>query len=85
MKRDAIFDLINDERERQIAVFGFCQRDPFHVFTALTEEVGELAEAIQETFGAVRRHPERGGMERIEKEAIQVAAMAIKLLEERAA
>jgi hypothetical protein len=80
--REQIFKMINKERENQIAMYGYRQHDPFHIFTALTEEVGELAEAIQETYGSVRRHPDRGGIEPMKKEAIQVAAMAVKILEE---
>lgn len=42
--------------------------------TALTEEVGELAKALLEYDGSDR--------DEIEKEAVQVAAMAIRVLEE---
>ena len=82
MTREEIFGEINTERERQVAMYGYRQHDPFHIFTALTEEVGELTEAIQETFGSVIRHPERGGQRRMMDEAIQIAAMAVKFLEE---
>lgn len=49
-------------------------------FLILSEEVGELSEAILETEleGA---HPERGGLENIREEAIQVAAVATALVE----
>ena len=82
MDRGEILDAIDAERDRQIRIYGYRQSDPFHIFCALTEEVGELAETLQETYGSVILHPERGGKDNVLKEAVQVAAMAIKIIEE---
>ena len=45
--------------------------DPYALLAALTEEVGELAKALLDE-----------PMDRVESEAIQVAAMAIRIIEE---
>jgi hypothetical protein len=43
-----------------------------HLFLALVEEVGEVAEAIQ-----------RGDVEHARQEAVQVACLAVRLIEEK--
>lgn len=73
--------LIQQERKRQIQLWG----DQSHLslpvyYLILSEEKGELAEAILETV-LEGKHPERGGREKILKEAIQVAAVAKALVE----
>lgn len=63
------------EGERQVKKWGVQDRDPMEWLCYLTEEVGELAEAIAEN-----RY--RGGLvEDVEKEAIQVATLAAKIAE----
>lgn len=52
---------------------------PFEWMSILAEEVGELGEAINETFSNAIRHPERGGIYRIRSEAVQVAAVALHM------
>jgi NTP pyrophosphatase (non-canonical NTP hydrolase) len=49
-----------------------------HCMNALTEEVGELAQALLEQ----EYKPEQDFNSEVRKEAIQVAAMAIRILEE---
>lgn len=55
-----------------------------HVMNALTEEVGELAQALldQEYKSGENMFKDVGLNSKVRKEAIQVAAMAIRLLEE---
>lgn len=43
-----------------------------HLFLALIEEVGEIAEAVQ-----------RGDIEHARQEAVQVACLAVRLIEEK--
>ena len=53
-----------------------------HVMNALTEEVGELAQALLDQ--EYKQTPKDAAClnEKVRKEAVQVAAMAIRLLEE---
>lgn len=63
------------ENEHQIEKWGVQERSPFEWMCFLTEEVGELAEAISE-------HEYREGRaEDIYKEAIQVATLTLKIAE----
>jgi NTP pyrophosphatase (non-canonical NTP hydrolase) len=69
-----------DEIIRQDEIYGNQDHvTPFEWMSILAEEVGELGEAINETFSSAIRHPERGGIELIRKEAIQVAAVALHM------
>ena len=63
------------EHRRQIAKWGVQSRTAFEWITYLTEEVGELAEAVSE-------HEYRGGTSAaVVKEAVQVATLALKIAE----
>lgn len=78
---DAI-DAVLAERRRQIKLFGDQSGTPlFEWMSILGEEVGELCGAVNETCFLNKRHPERGGMDNVYKEATQVAAVAIALME----
>lgn len=69
-----------DEIVRQDELYGNQDHvHPFEWMSILAEEVGELGEAINETFSSAVRHPERGGIELIRKEAVQVAAVALHM------
>lgn len=71
MKLDRIFNAIIAERQRQDEKWGAPQSLPdFQWLTILTEEVGEVAKAINED------HPLE-----IRTELIQVIAVAVKWLE----
>lgn len=71
------------EREQQVVLWGMQSfEDPSRWLGILTEEVGEVAEAINETVleNATKKH--KGGLENIKKELIQVAAVAISAIED---
>ncbi len=63
------------EHERQIEKWGIQERTPFEWLCYLTEEVGELNEAVSEY---VYRHGTTG---EIHNEAIQIATLALKIAE----
>lgn len=71
------------ERARQDQMWGDHSRNhPFEWMSILGEEYGELCEAVNETCFLTATHPERGGYEKIIREATQVAAVALAILEQ---
>lgn len=76
MKREDIFKAVISERDRQDAKWGTTQTTlPRHQWmTILTEEVGEVAMAVND-----------GRPDQIREELIQVIAVAVKWLENRSA
>jgi len=66
---------VQKENERQLQKWGVQTRTPFEYMTYLTEEVGELAQAISEYV--YRRESKNA----IIDEAIQVATLALKIAE----
>ena len=68
---------VENENRRQIAKWGVQVRSPFEWLAYLTEEVGELSEAICD------RVYQRGkdGTGDVYKEAIEVATLALKIAE----
>ena len=73
--------LVTAERQRQFEIYGDqSDKSPFEFMTILGEEYGELCEAVGETY-MKGRHPERGGVEKIIKEAVHVAAVAVQFIE----
>lgn len=74
------------ERRRQIEKWGAdTDNSPFEWMSILGEEFGELCQAINETFFKNPTHPERGGYKKIIKEASQVAAVAVAIIESASA
>ena len=66
---------VEEEHQRQIDKWGVQSKSPFEWMTNLTEEVGELAQAITEAeYNNVC-------IEDVRKEAIQVATLALKIAE----
>ena len=79
---DRAMSLIAKERERQLRLWGDqINNHPFEWVSILGEEYGELCQAINETFFTAPQHPERGGIANIEREAVQIAAVAIQIIE----
>ena len=67
--------MVIDEHNRQISKWGIQTATPFEWLCYLTEEVGELNQAIAE------HHYRRGEKEAVIKEAVQVATLTLKILE----
>lgn len=73
--------LVTEERKRQYSLYGDQSgKSPYEFLAILGEEYGELCEAVGETY-MKGRHPERGGTEKIIKEAVHVAAVAVQFIE----
>ena len=66
-------DKLLNEDQRQHIKWGIQQHDPYRWLAILVEEVGELAQAI------LKAEFENDITEKIEKEAIQVATLALKI------
>lgn len=76
--------LINvmEERERQDEKWGEQNHDPAVWISILGEEFGELCQAVNETwFDNGPEERQKGGYENMRREAIQVAAVAVALVE----
>lgn len=70
------------ERQRQNILWGDQSGNSLYEWISiLGEECGELCEAVNETCFKNPHHPERGGAENIAKEAAQVAAVAVQIIE----
>lgn len=67
------FDLLRAEDKRQIKKWGEQSHTPAEWLMFLTEECGELAEAIAEWWYR------EGSIEEVQKEAVQVATLAFKI------
>ena len=79
IQRKAI-GLVVDERQKQTLQHGVQHHAPPIWALILGEEVGELNEAILETY-LKGHHPERGGYTNMLTEATHVAAVALQFLE----
>lgn len=79
--KDLCFGVMNveravlDENEKQLEKWGVQDRTCFEWLAYLTEEVGEVANAMSEHY---YRHGEAGD---VSNEAIQVATLALKIAE----
>ncbi len=73
--RERLFLQVIDEQDKQVAKWGVQDHTPFEWMTFLTEEVGELAQAISEVEWR------NGTVAEVSKEAIQVATLALKIAE----
>ena len=70
------------ERKRQDAKWGEQNHDPTVWLGILGEEFGELCQAVNETwFDNGPEERKKGGYENMRAEAIQVAAVAVSLVE----
>jgi NTP pyrophosphatase (non-canonical NTP hydrolase) len=77
IKREQAIQRVLKERNRQDVKWGYPQNNtPFEWLSILTEEVGELAEALNNAlFGG------DGDLEHAMVEAVQVAAVAVSIVE----
>ena len=73
--RYTLIPMVVAEHEHQIEKWGVQSKSPFEWMTNLTEEIGELAQAITEA------EYNNGCLEDVRKEAIQVATLALKIAE----
>ncbi|OQB15743.1 MAG: hypothetical protein BWY15_00456 [Firmicutes bacterium ADurb.Bin193] len=79
---EKVLKAIKTERKRQDDKWGDQSGNhPFEWMSILGEEFGELCEAVNETCFHNPTHPEKGGLDKIYKEAIHVAAVATALAE----
>jgi len=74
-----IYSLIDDELDRAIAQHPDWPPDPIHAAAIVAEEAGELVQAALHIV--YECNDLRAGRERMRKEAIQTAAMAVRFLE----
>jgi len=70
-----LFEKVLKENEYQLKKWGIQDRTSFEWMVYLTEEVGELAKEISE------KHYRNGTSVLVVEEAIQVAALALKIAE----
>lgn len=81
-KRIEALILVDKERDRQEKKWGDQSGNhPCDWMSILGEEFGELCEAVNETCFSNASHPDRGGIDKIIKEATQVAAVAVAIIE----
>ena len=76
VKADIAFAEVRAEIDKAMRKFPTWPTDPLHAVAVLGEEYGELTKAmLQQTY-----EPQKTSREEIKKEAVQTAAMAIRLL-----
>lgn len=76
-----ILSLITDERRSQESKWGVQNHTPIEWCVILMEEVGEMAKEAHEYHFRGRYYKDTGQLERYRKELIQVAAVAVAMLE----
>ncbi len=81
-RTERALDLVREERQRQDSLWGDQSGNhPFEWMSILGEEYGELCEAVNESCFPNAAHSDRGGIEKIVKEATHVAAVAVAIIE----
>jgi NTP pyrophosphatase (non-canonical NTP hydrolase) len=71
----AIRDLVQFESQHQVMKWGIQDRSPFEWMTYIAEEIGEMAQAIQD------HEYHDGRADHVAKEAIQAATLCLKMAE----
>lgn len=74
-------EAVMNERWRQHEKWGEQNHAPAAWATLIGEEYGELCEAINETVLKNADKPERGGIDRMRAEAVQLAALSMQFIE----
>lgn len=77
---EAMQDVIS-ERWRQHEKWGIQNHAPAEWAALIGEEYGELCEAINETTLDNADKPERGGIDKMRVEAVQLAALSMQFVE----
>lgn len=81
-RTEAALNRVRKERCRQNLLWGEqSDNHPYEWMSILGEEYGELCEAVNETFSRRGVHPQKGGYDKIIKEATHVAAVAVAIIE----
>lgn len=80
-KQKEIIGKILVERKRQDEKWGSQNHSPIEWCAILMEEVGEMAKEAHEFHFRGKFYKDTGQLERYEKELIQVAALAVSMLE----
>ncbi|HDY88820.1 MAG TPA: hypothetical protein ENH82_12005 [bacterium] len=75
INKEWLFDELDEENLRQISKWGIQERTAFEWLAFTMEELGELAEAINEN------HYREGPKEKVISEAFHVATLALKIAE----
>ena len=78
--RGVVFDDIDSERERQVALFGEQNHHPAYWLAIMGKQVGQLGDAIVQREWAAE-HLKKRMLEKVRNEAIQIAAVATALVE----
>ena len=76
--RDAVLNQVDNERLKQDAMWGKQRHDRGTWLAILMEEVGEVAQAMQEGF----THHKESDADNLYTELIQVAAVAVAIAEQ---
>ncbi len=81
-KIESALAMVRAERQRQDSLWGDKSGNhSFEWISILGEEYGELCEAVNETYLQNAANSNRGGIEKIVKEATHVAAVAVAIIE----
>ena len=81
LKNDKALLHVLQERLHQERKWGERNHHPFKWITILMEEVGEFSEAALHADGDEAGHDQRTALQRMRKEAVQVAAVALAIIE----
>ena len=76
MTNNADLKAVLNEVQRATNKFPTWPTDPLHALAVLGEEYGELTQAVLQTV----YEPHKSGKENVRREALQVAAMALRFL-----
>lgn len=83
-RRESVLGDVDEERDRQVALFGVQNHHPAYWLAILGKQVGQLGEAVVQREWASKGDlgsPWHHAQNKIRDEAIQVAAVAVALAE----
>lgn len=81
MKKESIFKEIREERNRQDRKWGEQKHKPIEWVALLTEEVGEVAKEAADCYFNNKKEEPITILKRYRDEVIQVAALAVSMIE----